>query len=166
MSEQAEQIGQAPLAGRPDVPKDYGIPQDNEGLVAWSDVNEWLTQPKVYWIGTTWPDGRPHAIPIWGAWVDNKFYFEGSPSTRWARNLAANPAIVVHIESGEIAVMVEGSVESIVPDHDLHKKIVESFRSRYDYAPEEGGTMYVATPKVVFAWDNFPKRVTRFKFGS
>jgi len=165
MAEQAEQVGQEPLAGRPDLPKDYGIPEDNETLVVWSDVRGWLEQTKVFWIGTTWPDGRPHANPIWGAWVDDKFFFDGSPKTRWGRNLAANPGIVVHIESGEVAVMIEGSVEEVVPDQELHKKIVASYRSRYDYAPEEGALMYAATPKVAFAWDNFPKSVTRFKFG-
>ena len=165
MANEVQQTGHEPVAGRPDLPKDYGIPQDSEGLVTWSAVNEWLEQTKVFWIGTTWPDGRPHAIPIWGAWVENKFFFDGSPKTRWARNLAQNPAIVVHIEKGDAAVMVEGSVEAMVVDSATHAKVRASYGSRYDYTPEEGGLMYVATPKVAFAWDKFPTSVTKFKFG-
>ncbi|MEI6136703.1 MAG: pyridoxamine 5'-phosphate oxidase family protein [Chloroflexota bacterium] len=24
-----------------------------------------------YWIATTRPDGRPHAAPVWGVWLDD-----------------------------------------------------------------------------------------------
>ena len=166
-SGQTQEAGaeQLPVAGRPDLPKDYGIPTSEEGQVDWSAVNGWLEETKVFWIGTTWPDGRPHAIPIWGAWVENKFFFDGSPRTRWARNLAQNPGIVVHIEKGDVAVMVEGTAEDIVPDAEVHKKVRASYGSRYDYTPEEGGRMYVVTPRVAFAWDSFPTSVTKFNFG-
>ena len=81
MAKDGEQVKQEPTAGRPDLPRGYGIPEDIEGLVAWGDVTGWLEQTKVFWIGTTSPDGRPHAVPIWGAWLDGKFFFEGSPSS-------------------------------------------------------------------------------------
>jgi nitroimidazol reductase NimA-like FMN-containing flavoprotein (pyridoxamine 5'-phosphate oxidase superfamily) len=148
------------------MPDGYGVPDNDEGLLNWEQVNEWLEQTKVFWIGTTRPDGRPHAIPIWGAWVENCFYFDGSPETRWARNIATNPGIVVHIERGDVAVMVDGTVEGLVPGPEVHSKIRESYGSRYDYVPKEGEIMYKATPKVAFAWADFPRSVTKFRFGA
>jgi len=167
MAEQTQQATQEPTGGRdrPQFPDGYGVPESDEGLLAWEEVNDWLAETKVFWIATTRPDGKPHAIPIWGAWVGNCFYFDGSPETRWARNIATNPGIVVHIEKGDVAVMVEGSVEGMIPDPAVHKKIRESYGARYDYVPEEGGLMYKATPSKVFAWAEFPKSVTRFRLG-
>ena len=28
-----------------------------------------------YWIATTRPDGRPHAAPVWGVWLDDALWF-------------------------------------------------------------------------------------------
>src|SRR4051794_36156625 len=102
-----------PKAGRPYLPEGYGVPNNDVGLMPWSKPREALEQARLYWVSTTRPDGRPHAVPIWGAWLDNTFYFEGSPETRRGRNLAVNPAVVVHIERGDLAVMVEGVAEVV-----------------------------------------------------
>lgn len=156
---------QTPVVERPTLPDGYGVPEHTDGVIEWEQVEEWLAQAKIYWIATTRPDGRPHAIPIWGAWVESRFFFDGSPDTRWARNLAKNPAISVHIEKGDVAVMIEGVVEEVVPEGEMHREIREAFGSRYDYTPAEGGLMYMVKPNVGFAWAEFPKSVTRYKFG-
>ncbi|MEO8285373.1 MAG: pyridoxamine 5'-phosphate oxidase family protein [Chloroflexota bacterium] len=161
----AEQTRQEPVVVRPLMPKDYGVPEDKEGTIAWSDADRWLSEAKIYWIATTRPDGRPHAVPIWGAWVEERFYFDGSPETRWGRNIAENPAIVVHIEKGDVAVMVEGVVEEVKPGPEVHKKIREAYGARYDYVPTEGVGMYMVEPTVGFAWGEFPKSVTKYRFG-
>ena len=77
-------------------------------MLDWSWAVERLTTAKNYWFCTTRPDGRPHAMPAWAAWVDGALYFDGSPETRRGRNLAANPAIVIHLESGDEVVILEG----------------------------------------------------------
>lgn len=154
-----------PRAGRPWMPEGYGVPKDDQGLMAWATAREALEQAKLYWIGTTRPDGRPHAVPIWGAWLDNTFFFEGSPETRRGRNLAANPAIAVHIERGNLAVMVEGQAE--VLDHvepELFARLAASFEQRYSYRPESGDGMYAVRVRTVMAWDEFPKSVTKWSF--
>lgn len=162
----AEQTTQEPtVVERPKMPDGYGVPENDEGLLEWSQVEEWLAEARVIWLATTRPDGKPHAIPIWGAWVDNCFYCDGSPETRWARNITSNPNIVVHIEKGiDAAVMVEGTVEGLVPGPEVLEKIRASYGSKYDYRPEEGALMYRTTPSKVIAWAEFPKSVTRFRF--
>ena len=58
-------------------------------------------------------DAAPHLIPIWGAWVDGRWYVEGGP-TRWQRNLRANPQLAIHVEFGEEVVIVEGTARELV----------------------------------------------------
>ena len=161
----------APVASRPHIPG-YGIPETEEGLLPWSHVTEQLTNAAHYWVDTTGPNGEPHATPIWGAFVDGTLYFEGGPGTRRGRNLAANPRVAVHLESGWSPVMVEGTAEEIKdPPPELANKLVESMAAKYEpynYRPEpdqwkEGG-LYAVRPRVVFAWTEFSKDPTRFTF--
>jgi hypothetical protein len=51
-------------------------------VLPWSFARERLERAHNFWLCTASPAGRPHAAPIWGAWVDDRFYFEGSPATR------------------------------------------------------------------------------------
>ncbi|HEX2173493.1 MAG TPA: pyridoxamine 5'-phosphate oxidase family protein, partial [Dehalococcoidia bacterium] len=97
-----------PRADRPSLPKDYGVPEHTESLLPWSWAVERLEGARNYWFSTTRPDGRPHAMPAWAVWLDGRLYFEGSPETRRARNVAQNPAVVVHLESGDEVVILEG----------------------------------------------------------
>ncbi len=71
---------------RPHVPG-YGIPKSKKGLLTWAHVCERMSGPRNYWVGTTRPDGRPHAVPVWGVWIDETFYHGGGPDTRKARNI-------------------------------------------------------------------------------
>ena len=103
-------LASAPQAARPDMP-DYGISADADGLLPWQHVSEQMAAARNYWIGTVRPDGRPHATPVWGVWVDETFYFGMGPRSVKARNLAANPALVVHLESGDDVVVLEGVAE-------------------------------------------------------
>ena len=168
--EQASSGRGGPTADRPDVPEGYGVPKSDEGMLPWSWARERLQEAKLYWVGTTRPDGRPHASPIWGAWVDDAFWFEGSPETRWGKNLAANPAIVVHIERGEDVVIVEGVAEDVTgPDETLAARLVEAFAAKYDYRLDptgwtEGG-LHTVRPTVVMGWGTFPTTATRWRFG-
>jgi nitroimidazol reductase NimA-like FMN-containing flavoprotein (pyridoxamine 5'-phosphate oxidase superfamily) len=122
-----------------------------------------------YWISTTGPDGRPHATPVDGLWIEDRLYFGGSPGTRRNRNLAANPAVVVHLESATDVVILHGDARELrTPDRKLVERLVNDSAKKYGYAPKPedfatGGT-YVVHPRVVFAWKQFPKDATRWQF--
>jgi len=95
------------------MPEGYGVPETDEGLLDWSWAVTRLESALNYWFATTRSDGRPHAMPAWAVWLDGALYFEGSPMTRRARNLAANPAVVVHLESGDDVVILEGDARDV-----------------------------------------------------
>ncbi len=174
MAEQTTRGGHTePKRGRPDLPKDYGVPTGDEGLLPWSWAVERLENARNYWFSTTRPDGRPHAMPAWAAWLDGQLYFEGSPETRRARNLAVNPAIVVHLESGDEVVILEGETRDVGrPERALAERLVAVFTAKYaathDYRPAldqwDGGGLWVVHPRVAFAWNEFPTAMTRWTF--
>ncbi|GAB4181887.1 MAG: pyridoxamine 5'-phosphate oxidase family protein [Roseiflexaceae bacterium] len=151
---------------RPIVPKDYGVPTSEEGLLTWDDVRARLEQAPNYWIVTANLTAKPHAVPLWGAWVGTRFYFDGSPETRWGRNLAANPQIAIHLENGSEAVIVEGTFSW---QNDLTLEtfalVQASYRAKYPtYTPEHMEGLYMVTPHKIMAWTSFPKTMTRFRF--
>ena len=160
-----------PLADRPHIPE-YGIPDTLEGTLSWAWAEERLKDAINYWISTTRPDGRPHAAPVWAVWVGGLVAFEGGSQTRRARNLAANPAVVVHVESGDDVVIVEGvAEESHQPDPELEAKLLAAYAK---YKPTHGyeadpanwrdGGLWLVHPEKVLAWSKFPDDATRFTF--
>ncbi|HYT78739.1 MAG TPA: pyridoxamine 5'-phosphate oxidase family protein [Actinomycetota bacterium] len=79
--------------------------------LTWEVVRGWLEASKYYWVVTTRVDGRPHARPVWGLWLEPRFHFTMSPETVMARNIAATRYAAVHPESAVNVVIVEGTVQ-------------------------------------------------------
>jgi hypothetical protein len=156
----------APAASRPHIPH-YGIPESTEGLLPWSYAAGRLEEAQNYWIATTCPDGRPHARPVWGVFVDGTLFFGGGPSVKWARNLAENPAVVVHLESGDEVVIVEGSVTKLTEeniDPDLVKRLDAAYLAKYKFQMEHGLPVWQLRPTLAFGWSKFPDDTTRWTF--
>ncbi len=154
-----------PRATRLRMPKFYEAAGEGEGLLPWSHVVERLDGAQNYWLATTWPDGRPHVAPIWGAWVDDALYFDGIYTARWARNMAANPAITIHLESGTDVVILEGKGEEMIPEPVVAARIVEVWTAKYaTLIPDAAKGMYRLRPRMVRAWSRFPHDATRWRF--
>ena len=155
-------------ASRPKIPAEYGIPKNNKGLLPWSHVTERMTQAMHYWICTVGPDGRPHVTPVDGLWLDDMLYFGGSPKTRRNRDLTANPAVSVHLDSSDDVVILHGDAHLHTPDHELAVQLAKASAEKYGYAPRpedyESSGVYMFRPLTVFAWKQFPKDVTRWQF--
>lgn len=159
-----------PKVSRPQFPKGY---VDNPvSYVDWSWVAAQLTDSKNYWLCSVRPDGRPHAIPRWGVYVDGKFYYDGSPQTRHNLNIEVNPNVSLHLESGDHVVILEGTTHPAgKPSAALADKLVTAYRRKYaqhGYSPEphqwdEGG-LYAFTPRQCIAWTSFVENPTKFTF--
>ena len=156
-----EQLQGDPKPSRPVIPG-YGVPESDEGMLPWSHVTERMEQARNYWVGTVGKDGRPHAVPVWGLWVDGAFYFGAGPRT--VRNLTANPEVVVHLESADDVVILEGRAEVLAnPDPALWERVAGVSEAKYGYKSETPGG-YVLRPRVVYAWSKFPSDATRWRF--
>jgi nitroimidazol reductase NimA-like FMN-containing flavoprotein (pyridoxamine 5'-phosphate oxidase superfamily) len=156
-------------AERPTTPdKSYGVPQRGGTLVEWLWVIEQLTKATDYWLATTRRDGRPHAAPIWGVFVDDNLYLESSPATLKARNLARDPRAVVSIGGGSAVVIVEATVAPVVPERQTAELIAAAMAAKYDgYNPGpgdwDGGGLFLVTPSVVLGWREM-NTATRWRF--
>jgi len=122
-----------------------------------------------YWITTVRPEGRPHARPIDGVWVEGALCFGGSPEARWVRNLMANPAISVHLNSEAEAIILEGKAELVVDaSHPLAAPSLAASREKYPqyYSGESAFRPFWALrPATAFAWtlEGFPRGATRWR---
>lgn len=158
---------------RPHVPGDYGLSPDDSNLLDWSWVVERLTTARSYWICSTYPDGRPHASPVWGGYAvqDDRMVFAISEASRKGRNLTADPRVTVHLESGDEVVIIEGHVERVTDDAML-ARVVEAYGDKYgdSFQPtvEElrDNLVYAVVPRVVLAWleADYPNTATRWVF--
>jgi len=89
---------------------------------------------------------------VWGIWLDDTFYF--STDSLAAQNLAANPAITVHLESGSDVVSIEGTAEP-VSGADLVEQVVSLYNSKYKWDVDPNnlpGPYYAVHPQVAFGW--------------
>ncbi len=154
-----------PIASRPRFAPGYGIPENADGLLPWSWVVQRLETTRNYWIGSTKPDGAPHAMPVWALWVGDAVIFSTSPASRKGRNLARDPRVIVGIEHDDDVIVLEGVVEGIT----LDPGIADLYATKYYYRPDPGSeneAWYRLRPRIAYAWDrNYPRTVTSFSFG-
>ncbi len=155
------------MRDRPSMPAGYGITAERDGLIDWPDVVARLVPARNYWLCTTRPDGRPHAMPVWGLWLAEAVVFSTDPASRKGRNLAARPAAVVHLESGDDVVVLEGVVEPFDGDP---VAFADAYQAKYDVRPDPGPAqgVYTLRPRVVLAWReaDFPRSATRWVLDS
>jgi hypothetical protein len=67
-----------------------------------------------FFLGTTRPDGRPHAAGIGALWLAGDLYFTSGPEARKARNLAANPSCTISVRLEGIDLVLEGEASRVV----------------------------------------------------
>lgn len=158
----------APSAFPIDAPTDYPSGKSQEDLFQWPLAVEQLKQARSYWLATTRPDGRPHLAPLWGAWVDEAFYFQGAPNARWSHNLAENPNATVHLESGSNVVIVVGIVDHVVTDAALAARLIDAWRTKYGQMEPRPATDGLSRllPRTAQAWGEDLQHAARWTFAN
>jgi hypothetical protein len=104
----------------------YGNPP-----LAWSRARKVLSGPPTdevtFFLGTTRPDGRPHAAGVGALYLDGDLYFTSGPGARKARNLAANPACTISARLEGIDLVFEGEAAR-VKDAETLERTAAAFR--------------------------------------
>lgn len=146
---------------RPLFDAGYGISQDEEGMLDWSWAEARLAAGRNYWIGTSSENGAPAAAPVWGVWHDGAVWFGTSPASRKGRNLAHDPRVVIHLESGDEVVILHGEVERVP----LEDAVADAYEAKYDHRLEVPEFLRLR-PRRALAWTeaDFPRTATRFDF--
>jgi general stress protein 26 len=155
----------APKASRPHMPG-YGMPTGTKGLLPWTWADERLRTSHNYYMTTVRPDATPHTMPVWGIWVDGRFYFSTGAQSRKARNLAANASCVICTDKPAEAVVVEGTASTIgdaARIAELSPHYARKYKS-FELDPKMG-PIFEVVPKVVFGLSEKEfKSMTRWMF--
>jgi general stress protein 26 len=161
-----------PAVSRPYMPG-YGIvgPDEGGGLLPWKWAENQLRTSHDYWVASVWPDGRPHVMPVWGAWNQDAFWFSGSNQSRKVRNLKQNPNLTVTTDDPLNPVVLEGSAE-LITNRALIAIFLNRTNSKYNQSygldfldPEVNATFRVFPKKVIGLQEsNFTGSPTRWEF--
>ena len=159
----------SPRIDRPGIPASYGASRATT-FVEWSHVEERLRADRLYWLAAIGSDGRPRVRPIDGLYVDGSIYVGGSGETRWVNDVAANPAVSVHLDGTDDVVLIEGDAEILADvDADLAERLAAASNAKF---PEYGmtaafylrnGAIAIRLRKVI-AWTDITRDPTRFRF--
>jgi len=128
--------------------------------LSWPEVAARLASARTYWLSTTSPGGAPHAAPCGGVVIGHTLHLYTERRSHKALNLAANPRLVVHLESGEDVVIVHGTAEDLdtpgqVPD------VVTALAAKYtraedrQYLPDadpDFDVVYAVRPRSAMLW--------------
>jgi PPOX class probable F420-dependent enzyme len=151
------------------MPAGYGVPTDGSGgeRLPWSWAVERLAAARNYWICTTRADGRPHAMPVWGLWLEDGVWFSTSRASQKARNLAWRPSVVVHLESGDETVVLEGEAEEV--DRAARVRFADAYEQKYDFRPnpdDADSAVYVVRPRTAQTWleSDYTRTAARWVF--
>lgn len=155
---------------------DYGVQADTWQPLDWPWAAERLVGVRNYWLATADAHGRPHCMPVWGVWDDDRlqFAFGCSPNSRKARDIAANPHVTVTNDDTVECVSVQGTAE-LVTDPTRVEPWADGFVAKYgdEIGPEyadfvRSHPLFVVTATMAFGMiertDEFATRATRWRF--
>lgn len=113
---------------------EYGVPTDDlDGALDWTWAEEQLDASRNFWLVTVDPEGRPHSLPVWGVWMDNRFWFSAAATAFKVRNIERNPSVVVMGEDTVNVVSIEGTAERVKGRQD----VADAWAARYEDDPEK-----------------------------
>jgi hypothetical protein len=132
----------------------------DDGTMTWAEVAARLSTARSYWLGSTSPSGAPHAAPVWGVVTGETFHLYSERTTVKARNIAADPRVVVHLESAEDVLIVHGLAEDLGAPAAV-PSVITALAAKYtrpqdrQYLPDHDpdfDVVYALRPRSAMAW--------------
>ena len=148
-----------PVADRPVAPG-YFDPAQTDALLPWSWAVDLMNRTRNPIISTVRADGRAHAMPIWGIWLDGAYCLSTAITSVKSKNLLANPACAITSSIDPDCVVLEGLAEVA----ELPAGFSAAYKATYGQAIDEG-PIWIVRPQVAFAFqadDNFARTATRW----
>ena len=117
---------------------------DGAGSTSWEVARERLEnpeKPRTYWLATVRPDGRPHVMPLIGAWIGGAFYFISGDASRKARNLVGDSRCVITSSTTTLPsldIIIEGDAAAVTDEASL-RSVTDAFRTKMEWPLELPG---------------------------
>ncbi|MCW2967542.1 MAG: class F420-dependent oxidoreductase [Solirubrobacteraceae bacterium] len=113
-------------------------------------VRELLEAPNVVHLATLLPDGSPHSVAIWAGLESERVCFFTQPSSRKARNLAADPRVAISVidrENPYRTGYLQGAVVDTV-EGDAGLEIIDRLSVSYtgEPFPMRNGVVFLVEP--------------------
>jgi hypothetical protein len=154
----------------PRIDPSYGVPRDGSGAerLPWGWAVERLVAARTYWLCTVRADGRAHAAPVWGLWLQDAVWVSTGRASVKARNLARDRRAVCHLDSGVEAVILEGELEEVAGVDEL-APFLDAYEAKYDLRPDLAALDALVlrlAPQVALTWDerDYSRTATRWLF--
>lgn len=104
----------------------------DNGELNWSRARTALTQgtgPEItFFLGTSRPDGTPHAAGVGAQWMDGDLYFTSNPAARKARDLAVNARCTISVRLPGIDLVLNGEARRET-EPDTLERIAAGYRA-------------------------------------
>ena len=99
-------------------------------------------------------------------WLDDAVWFCVGRTSVKARNVARNPAVAVHLESGDQVVILEGGVEE---RREGLEPFLDAYEEKYELRPDLvalDAVVYALLPETALTWDerDYPRSAVRWVF--
>ena len=144
----------------------------------WSDVDQALTEAKIFWLSTVRGDGRPHVTPLPAVWAGRQLHFCTGAGEQKAVNLRHEPRCVLTtgtpLQHEGLDVIVEGAAVRVTGQERLAElaglwktRLGWDFRAADDtFVGDEGNVALVfavAPDKILAFGKGEPYSQTRFR---
>ncbi|MCA9900515.1 MAG: pyridoxamine 5'-phosphate oxidase family protein [Ardenticatenaceae bacterium] len=120
----------------------------------WRAIIGRLGREMTIWLASVRYDGRPHLVPVWFVWLDEKVYFATGSDTQKFTNMYRNQSVTLSLPDPLSVVIIEG--EAHVADHHTVDQLADYFYHKYewDFRYDDSTTwrLIEVTPFKILAW--------------
>lgn len=123
-------------------------------LDRWRAVEARLGREPTIWLATVRYDGRPHLVPVWFIWLDERLYFATGSETQKFLNMRVNQSVALSLPDTSGVIVVEG--EAHVADRATVHKLADYFYNKYEwdfrYDESADWRLVEVLPHKILAW--------------
>ncbi len=120
----------------------------------WRAIEARLSRESTIWLATVRADGRPHLVPLWYVWLDEKLYVCTGSRTQKYANMYNNQNVALALPDAANVVVIEG--EAHTAGRALVDSLAEHFYHKYEwdfrYDETADWRLIEITPFKIMAW--------------
>ena len=97
----------------------------------WRAIEARLSRESNIWLATVRQDGRPHLVPLWFIWLDEKFYICTGSATQKYANMYHNQNVSLALPDALNVVIIEGEAHTV--NRNAVDGLAEHFYHKYEW---------------------------------
>ena len=120
----------------------------------WRALEARLGRQKEIWMATVRSDGRPHLVPLWFIWLEEKIWICTGKETQKFTNLRGNQSVALALPDALNVIIIEGEAH-VAPRNEVDR-VADYFFNKYEwdfrYDNSAAWQLIEITPLKVLAW--------------